>query len=64
MRPSVALVIGAVGGLINGKLISRLGIPAILATLATQQVFRGIATGLTQGNAVTGIPEFIAKSGI
>jgi len=58
-----ALVIGALGGLINGNLISRMGIPPILATLATQLVFMGIAIALTRGNAVTGIPEIYGDIG-
>jgi simple sugar transport system permease protein len=59
----IALVIGAIGGFLNGTLISRLGIPPILATLATQMVFRGVAIGLTQGNPVTGIPELYSEIG-
>lgn len=60
---AAALVIGAVGGLINGNLISRLGIPPILATLATQLVFRGLAIALTRGDAVTGIPAVYSEIG-
>lgn len=59
----LAMVIGAVGGYINGNLISRLGIPPILATLATQLVFRGLAIALTRGDAVTGIPEIYSEIG-
>jgi simple sugar transport system permease protein len=59
----IALAVGAIGGLINGNLISRLGIPPILATLATQLVYRGIAIGLTRGDAVTGIPELYGEVG-
>ena len=59
----VALVIGGLGGLLNGSLISRLGIPPILATLATQMVFRGLSIALTRGDAVTGIPEIYGEIG-
>jgi simple sugar transport system permease protein len=59
----IAFVVGAVGGLINGSLISRLGIPPILATLATQMVFRGLAIALTRGDAVTGIPAAYSEVG-
>jgi len=59
----LALAVGAVGGFINGNLISRLGIPPILATLATQMVFRGLAIALTRGDAVTGIPEIYSEVG-
>lgn len=58
-----ALVVGAVGGFINGNLISRLGIPPILATLSTQLVFRGLAIALTRGDAVTGLPAIYSELG-
>lgn len=59
----IAFIVGGLGGLINGNLITRLGIPPILATLATQLVFKGISVGLTQGNAVSGIPEVYSEIG-
>jgi len=59
----ITMIIGAAGGLLNGVLISRLGIPPIMATLATQMVFRGVAIGLTQGNPVTGIPTLYSDIG-
>jgi simple sugar transport system permease protein len=55
--------LGRLGGLVNGILISRLGIPSILATLAAQMVYRGIAIGITQGSAVTGIPALYSEIG-
>lgn len=39
----VILVMGAAMGLINGLLIARMRIPAFIATLAMQNVFRGLA---------------------
>lgn len=59
----LALVVGGIGGYINGNLISRLGIPPILATLATQQVFTGLSIALTKGYAVTGIPPIYSEVG-
>ena len=59
----IAFAVGAVGGLINGNLVSRLGIPPILATLATQMVFRGLAIALTRGDAVSGIPAAYSEAG-
>lgn len=53
----VALCIGALAGLLNGFLIARVGIPPILATLGTWQVFAGTAIVITKGYAVTGFPE-------
>ncbi len=59
----LAIAIGAVGGFINGTLISRLGIPSILATLSTQMVFRGLGIALTRGDAVSGIPLVYSEVG-
>ncbi|MEO8408929.1 MAG: ABC transporter permease [Propionivibrio sp.] len=53
---AVALATGALAGLLNGFLIARIGIPPILATLGTWQVFSGIAIVITKGYAVTGFP--------
>ncbi len=53
----VSLATGALAGLLNGFLIAKVGIPAILATLGTWQVFAGIAIVITKGYAVTGFPE-------
>ena len=53
----VALCTGALAGLFNGFLIARVGIPPILATLGTWQVFAGTAIVITKGYAVTGFPE-------
>jgi simple sugar transport system permease protein len=52
----VGLVCGVVSGLFNGLLISRIGIPPIMATLASMQVFRGITIVLTKGNPISGLP--------
>jgi simple sugar transport system permease protein len=59
----VTILVGAICGYINGNLISRLGIPPIIATLSTQQVFRGLSIALTGGNAVTGIPLLYGEIG-
>jgi ribose transport system permease protein len=45
----VAIVSGAVMGLINGLLVTKLRVNAFLATLATALSFGGIAVGVTHG---------------
>jgi ribose transport system permease protein len=45
----VAIVAGAVMGLINGLLVTKLRVNAFLATLATALSFGGIAVGVTHG---------------
>ena len=46
---ALALLIGAAGGLVNGTLIARLGVPPLIVTLGTYSLFRGLAEGLTKG---------------
>jgi rhamnose transport system substrate-binding protein len=53
-----ALVVGAVGGTLNAALIARLGLPALIVTLGTFSLFRGVAEGVTRGvDNYTGFPE-------
>lgn len=53
-----ALVVGMLGGLLNGLIISRLGITPILCTLGTQMLFTGLAVVLSDGRSVTiGSPD-------
>ncbi len=53
----VALGAGLLCGLLNGVLIGRVGISAILATLSTLTLYAGIAVGITKGAAVSRFPE-------
>ena len=50
----VGLAVGACAGLINGLIVTRLGINALIATLATMSIFRGL-TYVTAGTGVTPI---------
>jgi simple sugar transport system permease protein len=45
----LALASGAVVGYINGLLVARVGIPSIIATLATQFLWGGLTTVFSQG---------------
>jgi simple sugar transport system permease protein len=58
-----ALAVGALGGLLNGILIAKVGIPAMLATLGTGQLFQGICFILTKGTAVFGVTKEFAFLG-
>src|SRR6266699_6170682 len=54
----LALLVGCAGGALNGFLISRLGLPPLVVTLASFSMFRGIAEGITQGAInYTNFPE-------
>ncbi len=54
---AVAVVTGLLAGAVNSFLVAVVGIPPILATLGTMQLFTGIAIVLTKGYAVVGYPE-------
>lgn len=49
----IALIVGSICGLINGFLISRIGLAPILATLGSQLTFTGLAVALSGGPAVS-----------
>lgn len=49
----LALVVGLVGGMINGFLIAFAGMTPIIATLGSQMFFTGIAVALTNGSALS-----------
>jgi rhamnose transport system substrate-binding protein len=45
---AVALAVGCSGGALNAVLISRLRLPALIVTLGTFSLFRGVAEGITE----------------
>ncbi|MCR8493540.1 ABC transporter permease [Ochrobactrum sp. WV_118_8] len=49
----LALVVGLVGGIINGVVIAYARLTPLIATLGTQLLFTGIAVYLTNGSAVS-----------
>jgi rhamnose transport system substrate-binding protein len=55
-----ALAIGCAGGYLNGVLIARLRIPALVVTLGSYSLFRGIAEGITHGAVnYSGFPPWV-----
>ena len=55
--------IGMLLGMLNGLLITRLRLNAMVATIGMQGVYGGINLVLTKGKAITGIPESIQYLG-
>jgi rhamnose transport system permease protein len=51
---AIALVIGLLAGALNGVLISYLGIPSLIVTLATLNTWRGLALIIGDGKEVDG----------
>ncbi len=59
----IGLSVGTVAGMFNGFFITRLGMPAIAVTLATQSLFRGISQAVLEDHAYTTYPESFAYFG-
>lgn len=51
------IAVGIVCGALNGFTVTYFGVPTMLVTMATASIYRGIATGLTDGEALNGFPE-------
>ncbi|MGV9391587.1 ABC transporter permease [Streptomyces olivaceus] len=52
----VCLLLGVVCGLINGLLVTRLGLPSLAVTIGTMAAYRGIAQIVLGSDAVTDFP--------
>jgi rhamnose transport system permease protein len=64
---AVAILVGTVAGVINGFLVTVVGLPSLAVTIGTLALFRGIAVGLLGTTAITDFPEFwsdLAKDNI
>ena len=54
----LAIASGTFAGLVNGLIITRFGVPPLIATLATLALYRGLAEGISQARSVRGYPEW------
>lgn len=59
----VSILVGLVAGMINGFLITGLGITPILCTMGTGQLFTGISLVVTGGPAIVGFPALWSAIG-
>jgi len=59
-----ALALSSMCGLLNGLLISYLGVPAILATLGTMIFYSGVGMAITAGKGVVGFPDQFLEIGV
>ncbi|HUG62708.1 MAG TPA: ABC transporter permease [Methylomirabilota bacterium] len=55
---AAAVAVGGLAGLANGFVITRFGVPPLVATLATLALYRGLAEGISQARSVRGYPEW------
>lgn len=54
-----ALVVGAVGGIANGFVISKLKVNSLIVTLGSLGVFTGLASVISGGNPITDFPSSV-----
>lgn len=54
---ALTLLAGALLGLFNGLIITRVGIPPLIVTLATLAIYRGLALGISQARSFGSYPE-------
>jgi ribose transport system permease protein len=59
-----ALVVSAICGAASGLMITRLRMPAFIATLAMMSIARGIASIITNGEQIVGFPEWFSNLAI
>jgi simple sugar transport system permease protein len=52
-----AIALSVLCGLLNGVVITKFGVPPILATLGSQGLFLGIAIAITEGHGISTFPE-------
>ena len=53
----VGLLVGALGGFINGVIVVKTGVPTLIVTLGTLMIFRGLANMIGTGKDMSRFPE-------
>ncbi len=61
---SVVLVVGALLGLFNGVLVTRLGLPSLAVTIGTLALYRGVALVILGSNIVSNFPPSYTSIGV
>ena len=59
----IGLVVGLAAGMFNGFFVTKVGMPAIAVTLATQSIFRGVSQAVLGDKAYTQYPSSFAYFG-
>ncbi|MBS1164436.1 MAG: rbsC 1 [Proteobacteria bacterium] len=60
----VALMVSALCGAVSGLMITKLNMPAFIATLAMMSIARGIASIITDGQQIVGFPDWFSSLAI
>lgn len=63
MAIGICLLIGVLGGALNGWFIAKVGLPSLVVTLATLIGFRGLARVLVEDRGVSGFPDWFNALG-
>jgi rhamnose transport system permease protein len=59
----IVLLVGALGGLLNGVLVTRLGLPSLVVTLGTLALYRGLALVVLESRGISAFPEWFTDFG-
>ena len=59
----VVLLVGALGGLLNGVLVARVGLPSLVVTLGTLALFRGLALIVLGPRGISDFPPAFTELG-
>ena len=59
----IAIMLGALMGLINGLIITRFNVPDLIGTLAMDLVYRGFALVIAKGLVLARFPDFLTDIG-
>jgi ribose transport system permease protein len=59
----IALVLGALMGLVNGLIITRFKVPDLIGTLAMDLVYRGLALVIAKGLVLARFPDLVTEIG-
>jgi rhamnose transport system permease protein len=59
----VVLVVGALGGLLNGVLVTRMGLPSLVVTLGTLALYRGLALVVLGSRGISAFPDWFTTFG-
>ncbi len=59
-----ALIVSGICGLVSGLMVTRLSMPAFIATLAMMSIARGIASIITNGEQIVGFPDWFSNLAI
>ncbi|MGH2535075.1 MAG: ABC transporter permease [Thermomicrobiales bacterium] len=60
---ALALLVGALAGLLNGLLVTKLGLPSLVVTLGTLALYRGLAYVILGDQAISDYPAGFASFG-